>query len=329
MFLMPDETGYRSFFTPPQLARLAELTRLHPAIITRDNFPAHRAAAADCEVVLTSWSSPVELLTAGQFPKLKAVFYCAGSVKGFASALSLRERGIVVVSARHANSVMVARFCLAQILLGGKGYFRNTRDCRDHTLTVTGQCFKGRGAYQSKVALLGLGMVARELCRLLQATDWQVLAVDPYLGEDEARRLNLRKVSLATAFREAVVVSNHLPNLPALRAVLNHDLFAAMPPGATFINTGRGAQVNEAHLLQAAGERPDLTFLLDVTDPEPPPADSPLYRRPNVQLSSHIAGVMNGELPMLGGLIVSELERYCAGRPLQWAENLEQLDRLG
>ena len=78
--------------------------------------------------------------------------------------------------------------------------------------------------------------------------------------------------------------------------MLNAALFRSMRPGATFINTGRGAQVNESDMAAVFGARPDLTALLDVTWPEPPEAGSPLYTLPNVHLSSHIAGSLGNEV---------------------------------
>ena len=82
-----------------------------------------------------------------------------------------------------------------------------------------------------------------------------------------------------------------------------------------YINTGRGRQVNEPELAEVLEERPDLTALLDVTDPEPPRADSKLYRLPNVILSPHIAGSWNDELHRMSDYMIEEYRRYAAGEP--------------
>ena len=161
-------------------------------------------------------------------------------------------------------------------------------------------CFTGPGSYREKIALLGMGAVARDLARLLRGFDLDILAVDPYLPAGEASKLGVELVSLERAFAEAYVVSNHLPNLPELSRVLNGKLFHSMRSNATFINTGRGAQVNEADLIEVARQRPDLTFLLDVTAPEPPEVGSPLFELSNIQLSSHIAGSLANEWYRLG-----------------------------
>jgi phosphoglycerate dehydrogenase-like enzyme len=93
--------------------------------------------------------------------------------------------------------------------------------------------------------------------------------------------------------------------------------FLSMKPGAAFINTARGAVVREAEMAEAARQRPDLQFVLDVTYPEPPASGSPLYSLPNVVLTPHIAGSMGRECRRMGRFMVDEVRRYLAGEPLQ------------
>jgi phosphoglycerate dehydrogenase-like enzyme len=92
-------------------------------------------------------------------PSLEAVFYAAGSVQSFARPFL--NRGITVVSAWAANGVPVAEFTLAQILLSCKGYFRNTRDCRNPDQRHLDQVFRGSGTFGETVGLIGVGIIAR------------------------------------------------------------------------------------------------------------------------------------------------------------------------
>lgn len=303
--------------------QVAELTDLYPAVIGMHNFAEHADRLAGVEAIFSTWGMPVlgpaEL---ERLPALRAVFYAAGSVKGFAAPLL--ERNVIVCSAWAANAVSVAEFCVAQVLLACKGYFRNTRDCR----TAGGPRHYGKGAYGEKIAIIGAGQIGRRLIELLRPYRLEILLVDPYVSDEEARRLNVRKVTLEDAFREAYVVSNHLPNLPSLQRVLEARLFGSMRQGATFINTGRGAQVNEQDLVTVLRQRPDLMALLDVTDPEPPPAGSPFYELPNVQLSSHIAGAHDDELLRMSDTMIEEFRRWQAGEPLQYSIRLDMLDRM-
>ena len=90
-----------------------------------------------------------------------------------------------------------------------------------------------------------------------------------------------------------------------------------MKPYTTFINSSRGAVVRETEMTDVLQQRPDLVAVIDVTYPEPPSLDSPLFTLPNVILTPHIAGAMNTECRRLGQLMIDELERHLAGQPLR------------
>lgn len=307
--------------------KLAELTDLYPAILKQDQLAAHQKEIAHTEALFSTWGMPE--LSAGEldlFPKLQAVFYAAGSVKRFAPPLL--DRNILVVSAWAANAIPVAELCLAQILLSCKGYFRNTQASSKADTRINKRPFVGRGAYGETVALIGAGQIARYLISLLKLHRLRIVVVDPYLPDEEAIQLGVERVSLEKAFAEAYVVSNHLPNLPELGGVLNRPLFASMRADATFINTGRGRQVNEADLSTVFAERTDLTALLDVTDPEPPAPDSPLYTLPNVHLTSHIAGASNDEVLRMADTVIEEYQRWVDGQPLRYAVSQDMLARM-
>jgi phosphoglycerate dehydrogenase-like enzyme len=306
---------------------LASVVKLYPTCVTHANFAEHAGNLADLEVIFSTWGMPA--LTRAdleRLPSLRAVFYAAGTVKGFARPFL--ERKITVCSAWGANAVSVAEFCLAQILLACKGYFANTRDCRTPERNRAGVAALGPGAYGETIAIIVAGQIGRCLISLLRPFRVNVLVVDPYLSEAEAAALNVRKVTLEQAFQDAIVVSNHLPNLPSLQKVLGRRLFELMRQGATFVNTGRGAQVDEMGLVAVLRQRPDLLALLDVSDPEPPPADSPFYALPNVQLSSHMAGAHGNEVLRMADFMMEEFQRWQAGAPLRYAVTLDMLERM-
>ncbi len=101
--------------------------------------------------------------------------------------------------------------------------------------------------------------------------------------------------------------------------------FDAMKPDATFVNTARGAIVNEPEMVACLERRPDLQAILDVTCPEPPAPDSPLYTLPNVSLTPHIAGSLDTECWRLGDAMADEFERYLDDLPLRWEITREKI----
>ena len=307
--------------------QIGEITDLHPVVITSENFAAEASQLHDLRVIFSTWGMP--RLTGDQLaelPRLEAFFYAAGSVKKLAGPFL--DRDITVVSAWAANAISVAEFCLGQILLSCKGYFRNTRDCSTPEGNHQKTAFHGHGAYGEKVAIIGAGQIGRQLIRLLKPFRLKILVVDPYLSEPEADDLGVTKVTMEQAFSDAYVVSNHLPNLPALQRVLDGNLFASMRRDATFINTGRGAQVNEAELIAVLKKRPDLMALLDVTDPEPCLPDCEFYRLPNVRISSHLAGAHDDEVVRMADTVIEEFTRWQNGDPLRYEITRHMLNRM-
>lgn len=290
---------------------------LHPTLLTSGNFASQSRFLGDVEAVFSTWGMDAELaLKVRDLPRLRAFFYAAGTVQAFARPLL--EKGVVVVSAWAANAVPVAQFTVAQILLALKGYFRNVRETR--LPENRGRLVEpdAPGVFGETVALLGCGMVGRAVAAQLRPFELEILAYDPYLPEAEAKALGVRKVGLAEAFSTAYVVSNHLADLPPTRGLLGRPLFQSLRRGAAFLNTGRGATVVEADLAAVLAARPDLTALLDVTFPEPAPADSPWHTLANVHLSSHIAGSSGKEVARMADYCLEEFEAWKAGRPLRY-----------
>lgn len=300
-------------------------TNLYPHVVGSDNFAAHATCLRELEVIFSTWGMPpLNLAQLELLPQLKVVFYAAGSVQSFARPFL--QKGITVVSAWQANGVPVAEFTLAQILLANKAYFANARAFTAPENRPYAP--RGPGNFGAAVALLGAGAIGRKIIDLLRPCYLKIIVFDPFLSEESARQLGVEKVELHQAFARANVVSNHIANLPQTVAMLREEHFRAMPVGATFINTGRGQTVDEAGLIRVLQTRPDLTALLDVTHPEPPVANSPLYTLPNVQLSTHIAGSIGDEVVRMADYVLEEFGRWRQGETLRYAVTMEMLETM-
>ncbi len=311
------------------LAYLKEKLEVYPEILCSADLkdPKHAEFLKESSFIFSSWGFPAMTDNErGLFTKLEAIFYAAGSVKAFAEPFL--KRNVKVVSAWQANAVPVAEFTLGQIILSMKSYFRNTMDCRSPEKRHTGDCTRGPGLYGETVGLIGCGMIAKLLIKFLKNFNLKIAVFDPFMSEEAAKSLGVEKMSLEELFKKAFVVSNHLPDLPETRGMLKGNLFSSMRQGATFINTGRGAQVVEVEFIEVLKKRSDLTALLDVTYPEPPEADSEFYTLPNVQLSSHIAGSANDELLRMSSYVIEDFDRYTAGEEMKYSINLDMFYKM-
>ncbi len=278
------------------------------------------------EVIFSTWGVPKlddEFLKAA--PHLKALFYAAGSVKGFATP-GAYDREIVISSAWAANAVPVAEYTLATVLLSLKQFWTYSR--RVSETRRFGHDLEVAGAYRSKVGLVSLGAVGKLVARKLAPFDLDLLAFDPFADAEAAQELGVSLISLEEIFSTCEVVSLHTPWLPETEGLITGNLIRSMKQGATLINTSRGAVINEPELCKALAERPDLTAILDVTYPEPPASDSPLFALPNAIVTPHIAGSLSGEITRMGRWMVDEFLRYLEGQPLKHAITRQMLDRM-
>ncbi|MFA5689408.1 MAG: NAD(P)-dependent oxidoreductase [Kiritimatiellales bacterium] len=295
---------------------LTKLANFYPEIITSENFENHTAILHDLEIIFSTWEMPV--LTSeqiAQMKNLKAVFYAAGATQYFREPFI--KEGVIVCSATAANAVPVAEFALAQILLAGAGYFRNSRECIDYWHTLQANNHKGCGNYGNRVSILGSGTISTVLQEFLKSHALDVVIIP-------SRKYN-RTISLEEAFATSFAIVNLFPDRDDNVGILNAPLFRSMINSAVFINVGRGRQINEADLIAVMEERPDLTALLDVQYPEPPANGSKLYILPNIQLSGHIAGAKNSELIRMADYMIEDFIRFIKKEPLKYQVQPYQL----
>lgn len=121
---------------------------------------------------------------------------------------------------------------------------------------------------------------------------------------------------LPTLLPGADVVVLALPLSPETRHVVDREFLAALKPGALIVNVGRGGLVDTDALLEALTAR-TVRAALDVTEPEPLPADHPLWRAPGVLISPHVGGATDILWPKLVALLSDQIDRFAHGRPLR------------
>ena len=317
-----NSRDYPRIYGEAEVREIQELVELYAPPQTKETVSADPSILKDAEVILSGWGCPTfdeHLLDAA--PALKVILYGAGSIKYIVTE-AFWKRNIQISTAYVANDIPVAEFTLAQILLGLKGYwhyvysFKKDGTWYEHLTTA--------GIYGSTVGLISLGMIGRMVAEKLKNYQVKVLAYDPYVKPEAARQLGVELCPLETIFAESDVVSLHTPWLPETEGMIKGVHFTAMKPSSTFINTARGAVVNEAEMIEVLCKRPDVFALLDVTYPEPPVADSPLQTLPNVVITPHIAGANTNECKRNGQYVIAELKRYLNGEALLFAVTEQQ-----
>ena len=327
IYLLQNKPTLNGVYAPSLRAELAERYGEMP-VLSKEDLAANAESLRDTELIFSTWSMPSlsEDEIKAYFPSLRAVMYGAGSVQGFARPFL--NCGVQVFSAWAANGVPVAEYTVAQIILANKGFFTNQLWCKRDRKKCGPITTGHHGNYGCCVGLIGCGMIGSMVAEMLKAYRLKVLAFDPFLSAERAKELGVEMVSLEEMFSRCAVISNHLANNAQTRGMLNYDLFSKMEPHATFINTGRGAQVVEADLVRALTEVPSRTAVLDVTDPEPPQADSPFFTMDNVILTSHIAGSQQDEFHRMSEYMRDEAIALEEGRPTRFGVTLKMLETM-
>lgn len=296
-----------------RLAEIGDVVDLDPRSLRPADADADADAGLDrVTVLVTGWGAPE--LTADvldHLPALQVVVHAAGSVRGIVTD-EVWRRDVRVSSASAANARAVADFTVAQVQLSLKNAWALATRARQLAAPVERAGVRGQDG--ARIGLVGLGHIGTLVAERLVAVDLDVVAYDPVV---ELAPAGVTLSTLDEVFATSDVVSLHAPLTPVTAGMVGADLLDRLPRGATFVNTARGGLVDHAALVATLRRRPDLTALLDVTDPEPLPAGHELFTLPNTFLTPHVAGSLGTEEARLGHLVADELARWASGLPLE------------
>ena len=256
---------------------------------------AFRAELPDDEIVLWPDSPPerdVEFVIAvrhpvaelNQYPNLRAVLAMGAGIEQYTDA-AMPDVPVVRLDESSMSDEMAA-YVIHWIV-----HFQKRLDMYlEHQRSAQWRPEPYVPAEEFPVAILGFGNIGQRIGRAVhdlgfpvkswsrtaQSLDWS----DHYFGTD----------GLDAALSGSQAVVNVLPATDATRHLMNDERFGQCHAGALFINLGRGATVDEAALLRALDSGRIGAAVLDVTDPEPMPAENPLWRHPRARITPHIAG---------------------------------------
>jgi phosphoglycerate dehydrogenase-like enzyme len=304
----PRGITFDTFFPP---SNIEEINRLGNIIWneTDKKMTADEIAEriSDCDTYVTVWGSHrLDESILKNAPKLKLLTHLCGTVVPFVSD-EMWERGIRVISGNDWFAHSVAEGVMAYMLAALRDIPYYSARMRNGGWKDSGE--GGSGLFGKRVGIVAYGSIAKYLVRLLQPFGVK-LAVYHYrpLPQEDIEQYGIEQVGLDEIFSGCDIISLHAPLLDATYHMIGEELLRRIKPGALFINTARGAVVDEAALVaQLATGR--FRAVLDVYEKEPLPQDSPLRSFDNVLLMPHMAGPTID----LRSYIALELMRESAG----------------
>jgi phosphoglycerate dehydrogenase-like enzyme len=175
------------------------------------------------------------------------------------------------------------------------------------------------------VLVVGLGGIGTEVAKRAHALGMKVIATraSGRTGPDYVSYVGLPDELLKLS-KEADFVVNCTPLTPQTTGIFNQEFFATLKPSAYFLNVGRGQSVVTADLITALREHRIAGAGLDVVDPEPLPADSPLWHLPGVLITPHVSADTSVTEEQRSALLRENLRRYAAGESLLAVVDVER-----
>ena len=323
-----DKLKFNFVFSDDVMGNLKQRGDISPELISKDNIETQNAFLAECEVAFSTWGMPnfTEDEIKKYMPKLKFLFYAAGSVQSFARPFL--NCGVRVFSAFAANAVPVAEYTVSQIILAAKGFYQGSKRYRLAFSSAVAHTKNCKGNFKIKVGLVGLGCIGSMVAERLKGYDIDVYAFDLFCSEEKAKELGVKLTDIETLFSQCLIISNHLANKKELKNIFNDKHFSLMQKYSTFINTGRGDQVDEWALAKNLILHPSRTAVLDVLKKENIPYINPLFWCPNTIITPHIAGSMGNETHRMAYYMLEQFDNCVSGNETQYEITSEMLSTM-
>ena len=304
--ILPDMKNY-----------LEEYKRAAPGweIVVKPGLDEVQSLLPEAEIVL-GWSPDVENLCVRNPSCLKWLHAPSAGVD-FLPLAEFRARGIMVTSSGGMNVPQLSETTLGLMISLVRG-FRYTSANQVEHVWVTGERvveeFRMSQIHGMTLGILGAGKVGVELTKIAHAFDMKVLGLTRTGGVRENMDTSYGLDGLDELLAASDFVVNIMPATPATERMIAAPQFAKMKPSAYYVNVGRGVTTDTDALIDALRRGVIAGAGLDVVDPEPLPADSPLWDMKNVIIVSHIGGMGPYNAGRIAAIFTKNLEDYVAGR---------------
>ena len=291
--------------------------------------PALQQAAPGVKLIAVSAATPKQIAAAdaaigvcsaellAQAKQLQWIQWPAAGVERCVQQPALHERHLLLTNLQRTMGASMAEHVLGMMLALSRhfDYFLKQQQqahwARENT---TPQLADLDG---KTVLVVGLGGIGTEVARRAHALGMRVIATraSGRTGPDFVSYVGLPD-ELQKLAKDADFIVNCAPLTPQTTGIFNREFFETLKPGAYFISVGRGRSTVTADLIAALSSGRLAGAGLDVVDPEPLPADSPLWHLPNVIITPHISADTPGSAEQRNLVLIENLRRYAAGEPM-------------
>jgi D-3-phosphoglycerate dehydrogenase len=279
--------------------------------------------AADGLIVRSGTTVSADVLN--QPGRLRAIVRAGVGVDNIDVSAATRK-GIVVMNTPGGNTVSTAEHTIT--LMMSVARLLPQADASLHAGKWERTKFVGTQLAGKTLGIIGLGRVGREVARRAIGLDMKVVGLDPFFAPERAAQLGIESCpDLDSLLPRCDFLTVHTPGGAETRDLIGAERLARMPKGARIINCARGGIINEDALAEALQSGHIAGAALDVFTSEPPPAEHPLLKLPNVVVTPHLgASTLEAQTSVAreaAQLLIDYLLRGVIG----FAVNVAQVDR--
>ena len=305
-----------------------ELLRAEPGlevvVSTKLDTAGLRAALAEADGIVIRSGTTLTAEVLRDQPRLKVIVRAGVGVDNIDVPAATRQ-GIVVMNTPGGNTVSTAEHTVALML----ALSRNVAKANDSLKAGKWDRnkFTGTQLGGKTLGIVGLGRVGLAVAKRAQGFDMKVVGFDPFLSAERAAEFGITSLPLDDLWGRCDYVSVHTPLSDETRNIIGAEAIKKMKPGVRIINCARGGLIDEAALLDALNSGKVAGAAVDVFDPEPPAADHPLIKHPNVLVTPHLGASTEEAQISVAVEAAHLLINYFKTGQVRFSVNMATLDR--
>ncbi|MBY0375898.1 MAG: hypothetical protein K2Q23_18015 [Bryobacteraceae bacterium] len=262
---------------------------------------------ATCDALLVRSAVRVTADVLRKAPKLRVIGRAGVGVDNVDLQAATAE-GVLVMNTPGGNAVSVAEQTIAFMLSLARHIPQAAASTKSGKWEK--KKFMGTELRAKTLGVVGLGAIGREVVLRAKPFQMRILATDPFVSPQAASDLGIELVPLDQLYAEADYITVHVALTPETEKMLNAAAFGKMRDGVRIINCARGELLDQDDLLAALQSGKVLAAALDVTVPEPLPAEHPLLKNDNLIVTPHIGASTEEAQEIVGHRIVDQLITY-------------------
>ncbi len=307
-----------------QWNNLGKISGIEYVIKRYDKFPSvdefNLLIDVDAEAVLGVWITK-NFLNEAFFQSHPKIKYLAGLAHGYEEIdfEMTRKYGVTITNTAYGANT-IAEYTFALLLDICHNIERQNRYVKEHKWWESDApqymyaTEKQLELYGLTMGIIGLGKIGYCTAKIAEGFGMKVVAYDKYPKSGSEYNF-IEQVSLDELYAKADVISIHSPLTTQSKGMINKESISKMKDGVIFLNTARGALVNEADLVEALNSGKIYAAGLDVISEEPPKTDLPILHCNNAKITSHIAWLPKSSRLRQVSLAISNFQSYLDGNP--------------